>query len=535
MASSLVLLGDAGGSADAEAEPTTANWVEVALTQDQMRSFSFSILVVLPLGLAAIVADGVLATEASAPQVPITAITPAPQPTVVEKLRVLIEKDLARHVARKEDHAAVAAFYRDRGFAPLWSQQGVPTAAAKEAMAFLKRVEADGLDPADYPVPDFASAAADALAEDELKLTGSILAFARHAQTGRVSFTRVSGAIFYDQVFPNPADVLSKMTSGSVSESLDSFNPQHPGYKALKAKLAEHRRSRPDSIGILLANMERWRWLPRSLGAAHVVVNIPDYTLRIVNDGKPIWSTRIVVGKPGELATPLLSETLKYITVNPTWNVPPSIIRNEYLPALQSNPGALSRLGLKASRNPDGSLRLYQPPGNRNALGRIRFNFPNKFLVYQHDTPSKHLFASKDRAFSHGCMRVQNPEQYAEMLLSLSQKNEAYTAERIRKLYGDDERTINLKAPIPVHITYQTAFVAEAGALQTRRDVYGRDKEVLALLRGKDRRIADIPIARNYSSSSKPVMASLPSRRPSRPDGGFMFSRNEFERGSWAR
>jgi murein L,D-transpeptidase YcbB/YkuD len=495
-----------------------------------MRSSDFFLLMVLPAGLALILLNGAMATEASAPQSPITNIAPDTQGSTVEKLRALIEKDLVRYVTRKEDHAAVAAFYRDRGFAPLWSQQGLPTAAAKEAMAFLQRVEADGLDPADYPIPDFANAAPNALAEDDLKLTGSVLAFARHAQTGRVSFTRVSGAIFYDQVFPNAAEVLSKMASGSVSETLDSFNPPHPGYKALKAKLAEQRRSRPDSIGILLANMERWRWLPRSLGTAHVLVNVPDYTLRIVNDGKPIWSTRLVVGKPGELATPLLSETIKYITVNPTWNVPPSIIRNEYLPALQSNPNALSRLGLKASRNPDGSLRLYQPPGSRNALGRIRFNFPNKFLVYQHDTPSKHLFDRKERAFSHGCMRVQNPEHYAEVLLSLSQKNEAYTAERIRKLYGDDERTINLKSPIPVHITYQTAFVDDAGELQTRRDVYGRDKEVLALLRGNDRRVADIPIARNYSSSSKPVMASLPSRRPSRSESVFMLPRNEFER-----
>src|SRR6185503_20132689 len=109
--------------------------------------------------------------------------------------------------------------------------------------------------------------------------------------------------------------------------------------------------------------------------------------LEVVKDGKPIWTTRIVVGKPGGHATPLLTETMKYITVNPTWNVPPSIIRNEYLPALARDPGALARIGLRISHNNDGSIRIYQPPGDRNALGRIRFNFPNRFLVYQHDTP----------------------------------------------------------------------------------------------------------------------------------------------------
>ena len=137
--------------------------------------------------------------------------------------------------------------------------------------------------------------------------------------------------------------------------------------------------------------------MPHDLGATYVMVNIPDYTLKVVQDGKTVWTTKIVVGKPGDHATPLLTETMKYITVNPTWNVPPSIIRNEYLPALARDPNALARVGLQIGRNTDGSIRIFQPPGERNALGRIRFNFPNRFLVYQHDTPDKKLFAH-DRA-----------------------------------------------------------------------------------------------------------------------------------------
>ena len=114
--------------------------------------------------------------------------------------------------------------------------------------------------------------------------------------------------------------------------------------------------------------MERWRWLPRDLGTAYVMVNLPDYTLTVMNDGKPVWSTRIVVGQPGKHATPLLAETIKYITFNPTWNVPPSIIRNEYLPALARDPTALARIGLRIGRNSDGSIRIYQPPSDRNSL-----------------------------------------------------------------------------------------------------------------------------------------------------------------------
>jgi len=195
-------------------------------------------------------------------------------------------------------------------------------------------------------------------------------------------------------------------------------------------------------IDTLLANMERWRWLPHELGATYVMVNVPDYTLKVVNLGRTAWSTRIVVGRPGEYATPLLAETMKYITINPTWNVPPSIIRNEYLPALARDPNALARVGLKIEHDRDGSIHVSQPPGERNALGRIRFNFPNRFLVYQHDTPNKNLFDKTSRAFSHGCMRVQYPDQYADVLLQISQPEDGYTAQSIRSLYGRSERNI---------------------------------------------------------------------------------------------
>jgi murein L,D-transpeptidase YcbB/YkuD len=236
--------------------------------------------------------------------------------------------------------------------------------------------------------------------------------------------------------------------------------------------------------------------------------DVPDYTLKVVNLGRAAWSTRIVVGKPGEYATPLLAEIVKYITINPTWNVPPSIIRNEYLPALARDPNALARVGLKIEHDRDGSIHISQPPGERNALGRIRFNFPNRFLVYQHDTPNKNLFDKTSRAFSHGCMRVQHPDQYAEVLLRISQPEDGYSAQSIRSMYGHSERTINLKEPIPVYITYQTAFVDDANQFQIRRDIYGIDQKITNLLKG-DSEVADTPITRNYSVANKPVMAHV--------------------------
>jgi murein L,D-transpeptidase YcbB/YkuD len=241
---------------------------------------------------------------------------------------------------------------------------------------------------------------------------------------------------------------------------------------------------RTDVIETVIANMERWRWTPRDLGNAHVALNIPNYMLRVMHNGKQVWQTRVVVGKPAT-ATPQITETMKFITVNPTWNVPPSIVRNEYLPALAQDPTVLARMGLRVSTNRDGSVHISQPPGEKNALGRIRFNFPNRFLVYQHDTPDKHLFAHDKRAYSHGCMRVQEPDKYAEVLLSIALPNAGYTAQRIRSMYGTAEQNINFPTPIPVHITYQTAFVDDAGELQIRPDIYGIDTKTRNLIRSE--------------------------------------------------
>ena len=146
----------------------------------------------------------------------------------------------------------------------------------------------------------------------------------------------------------------------------------------------------PDHVeDVIIANMERWRWMPHQLPDTYVIVNLPDFTLRVMHDGKQVWMTKIVIGKP-EMPTPIMTADMKFITVNPTWNVPPSIVDHEYLPALQQDPTVLDRMGLKIDENPDGTAHIWQPPGDNNALGRIRFNFPNKFLVYQHDTPDKY-------------------------------------------------------------------------------------------------------------------------------------------------
>ena len=517
---------------------------------------------------------------------------PADENPVVVAMRDLVGNKLARLVDRKNDRAAIETFYVKRAFAPLWIENGEASRRAKAAIAYLASVDAEGLEPSDYPTPVFRSGAEPAaLAEADIRMTAVLMTFARHAQTGRAHWTRVSADIYYGQPAPEPTDTLATIADATdISATLASFNPPHAGYKALKAKLADlrgqksdggpariadgpalkvgqhdnrvplvrerlgatgnpadttfdrdvaeavkkfqqqhklrvtgtltsatvdamngPRRSSARDVDVVIANMERWRWLPRELGntsGAYVVLNIPDYTLKVYRGDAVVWQTRVVVGKPNT-ATPILSETMKYITVNPTWNVPPSIIYNEYLPALQQDPTVLTRMGLKLTQNRDGSVHISQPPGERNALGRVRFNFPNRFLVYQHDTPDKHLFANEKRAYSHGCMRVQDPVRYAEVLLSIARPNEGYTQDRIRRMFGNAEHDIQLPVPIPVHVTYQTAFVDDGGKLQIRDDIYGRDRSTLATLKGEERRYADTAIDRPKPSYARPSV-SLP-------------------------
>jgi L,D-transpeptidase YcbB len=240
----------------------------------------------------------------------------------------------------------------------------------------------------------------------------------------------------------------------------------------------------------IIATMERWRWLARDLGKAYVMINLPDYTLKVVRDGKTIYQTRIVVGKPA-MATPIFSDEIENIVMNPTWHVPESIVNKEYLPALEQDPTVLERMGLIV-KHEGNRVVIEQPPSEANALGRMKFNFPNRFNVYLHDTPDKRLFALDKRAFSHGCMRVMNPTAFGETLLSLGLPESHYSADRLTGMFGTGEQTLNFKTFVPVHITYQTAYVDDAGKLVVREDIYGLDSRVLAAIKTSEYRVADV-------------------------------------------
>lgn len=236
------------------------------------------------------------------------------------------------------------------------------------------------------------------------------------------------------------------------------------------ANMAEKKQDKSGLQAALLANMERWRWLPPELGATHIFVNVPDYKLQMVADGAVIHQTRVIVGKP-ETQTPVFSDQMDHLIVNPSWHVPPSILKKEFIPRLAQDPEYASKRGYEVVRRGN-TISVRQPPGARNALGHIKFMFPNQHSVYLHDTPTRHLFQNASRAFSHGCVRVEGPFQLAEQLLL---KRQGFTEKQLRAMVGGGERMIKLNEKVPVHLAYFTLFVDANGALEMRPDLYGHD------------------------------------------------------------
>lgn len=216
----------------------------------------------------------------------------------------------------------------------------------------------------------------------------------------------------------------------------------------------------------VVLGMERIRWLPPIDGGRWITVNLADYRAFVLENGETVFSTRVVIGATNH-KTPMFTDTLTNIVLNPAWNVPPSIVAAEILPKLRRDPGYLARNHMvRIGRD------IQQVPGPWNALGQVAFMFPNRFNVYMHDTPAKELFDSPDRAHSHGCIRVQRPHDLASLLLA----REGWTRARIDSVIATGRRTVvPLEQPVPVRITYATAFVSNDGTLQFRPDVYGRD------------------------------------------------------------
>ena len=249
----------------------------------------------------------------------------------------------------------------------------------------------------------------------------------------------------------------------------------------------------------VIAALERARWMNFPLGEQYVLVNLPDYNAAIIRDGKPVFETRVVVGQADRnWQTPEFSDKMTHMIINPTWWVPRSISTKEILPKLWEDPMAEPQLVIfdpetgrtinrqvvdfKQFNGRSFPFEMRQPPGPGNALGQVKFMFPNRFNVYMHDTPLRALFLQEYRSLSHGCIRVHRPRELAEFLLGM-QFDEPGEVFRAVREYGRESR-INLETHLPVHITYQTAWVSADGNAQFRNDIYGRDSLIYQRLAG---------------------------------------------------
>ncbi len=510
--------------------------------------------------LAAVIA---LSLALSSPG-PVDALTPA---------------DLAFRQAVAEQAAedrAVAEFYRERDYAPLWTT-GADAARRAALFGALARADDHGLPEGKYHIEELKLAFATLGSERqrgklEVAVTEAFLAYARDVQTGFIVPASVDPGLVREVPLRDPLATLRAFAASEPAAFLRGLPPQSPQYEQLRRarldlkaviatggwggtvsagdlrpgdsgeavialrdrliRMGYLRRSvavnfdgalqkavqqfqidhglAPDGIAgagtiaeinvgaearlrSVVVAMERMRWMNGiALGKRHIWVNLPDFTAKIVDDGKVTFETVTVVGmNQHDRRSPEFSDQMEFMVINPTWNVPRSITVKEYLPMLQKNPNAAGHLKIVDRRGrvvnraetdftqftaQNFPFSMSQPPSDSNALGLVKFMFPNKWNIYLHDTPSKSLFQKEVRAFSHGCIRLGDPFDFAYALLAPQTDDPKGLFEQ--HLRTRNENTIMLDQPVPVHLVYFTAWPSARGEIEYRRDVYGRDGRI---------------------------------------------------------
>jgi murein L,D-transpeptidase YcbB/YkuD len=345
--------------------------------------------------------------------------------------------------------------------------------SARQLLRAIAAADREGLSPRDYRPETVRAAIAsgegpalDAVAD------GAALALAHDYLFGRVSDRQAMGWLIERSPYEAiqlPAGIRNAMATGTLDRFLAGLLPADRRYAALRDALADA--SDPVDRARLRANMERARWLPRTAERNYLYVNVPSYRLAVVADGQPTSTYTVVVGAK-DTPTPQMISPTSSLVVNPWWNVPQSIVRKSNM-----RPG---RAGFQFTRLEGGQWAVRQPPGPRNALGRIKFNLVNDQAIYLHDTPAKSGFARDERALSHGCIRVKNIDRLAAELMEPAGSDETLDT----ALAGSQTATLRLPQTWPVYIVYFTADVGSDGALETYADPYGYDSRIVAALDG---------------------------------------------------
>jgi len=392
-------------------------------------------------------------------------------------------------------------FYESRNNLPAWIDNDKASPRVGALLDALTHSEDHGLDPARYGVDRFQQMVAQAeqnknryeierVPEIETRLTYAYLQYAADL----LGWSGDPKAIQTNWIRANNktdlAGQLAKaVSSNQVRETLEELAPTHPQFKGLQTALARERQNPTGHLDQIRMNLVRWRWMPRDLGDRYVFVNVPAYQMQVMEGEKPVLAMRVIVGDPKH-QTPLFNDEMTTIVLSPNWNVPESIIRKEMLPKLVDDPGYLQRQNIQVvgtsgqvidedavdwyDESALARLHFRQEPGPQNALGLVKFQFPNQFDVYMHDTPQDALFNKERRALSHGCIRLENPVALAEYVM---RDNPQWTTEKISAaMNAGHEQAVALKEHLPVHIGYFTAWVNPDGSVTYTDDPYNLDE-----------------------------------------------------------
>jgi len=392
-------------------------------------------------------------------------------------------------------------FYARHGFEPVWADRQAQADALVKAVS---RAGDHGLDPELFHASLLRDRAILPAADRELLLSDAFLSYADALARGAVPIERRKDN---EALAPEPVDVAAALDaaigSPDPAAAIEALAPATPAYRALREALGRQRSlaAAGDAIAklrmrVIAVNLERQRWLPRSLPADRVWVNVTDQKLTLYRAGRPAFSTRVVVGADGERnQSPEFRTLIEASFYNPPWIIPKDIVTAEILPKIRRDPDYLTRNNMVML--PSGEVA--QKAGPHAALGLIMFDMPNRFDVYLHDTPGKQLFSRDNRRVSHGCIRVQNPLELAALLM-----DQPIDAIHDGIAMGDTTRN-SLPTPVPVFVIYQTVFVDAAGKLQYRPDFYNRDAGIWRQLQRHPERRTPPTQADNRPASAGPV------------------------------
>ena len=530
------------------------------------RTFALAVLAQVLLATAAIAAEEAPVTTGALP----SEATPAFTAALDQQIFV---PDTAPG-AEKAEHSALATFYQVRQGKPLWIEDKGLSPKAVAAIAEIKNAADYGLDAAAFVLPAVAAAAdgasdiaPEARAEAEATLSLAILKYARFARGGRIMDPSGSLNSNLDRrpQLLDPQTVLDEIAKADAPETyLKSLHPKHPQFEKLRqAYLAELAHSGSsskarDATGLALtatakklrANMEEWRWMPENMGELHVLNNIPEFMQYVYKNGDIIRTEKIVAGLVDKQSS-VFSRPLKHVVLRPMWRVPESIKVQELWPSLLRGGGLMREYGLELQTKDGKALdyrqidwakddirnyEVIQPPGAKSVLGAVKFSFPSQHTIYMHDTPDRWMFRPAQRTLSHGCLRVKNPVELAEIILKEDKGwDRVKVAELMRS--GPLNNEVAIEKRIPIHLTYFTAWVDASGRLKTFADVYGHEKRITLALDGKWDQINKgrdhlAPVQPNFDpgKASAPRVSNL-RIRPQRPQSAGDYIGNVFGSG----